>query len=81
MLTDLAYPGWDARLDGEPVETVVVEGMYRGVDVPAGEHRLEWVYRPSPLRWGGMLSLFSLLLGTGLVLAPRSRLGRFWGHD
>lgn len=81
VLTDLAYPGWDARLDGEPVETVVVEGMYRGVDVPAGEHRLEWVYRPSPLRWGGMLSLFSLLLGTGLVLAPRSRLGRFWGHD
>lgn len=81
VLTDLAYPGWIVRLDGKPAETVVVEGLYRGVDVPAGDHRLEWVYRPGPLWWGSCLSLCSLLLGIGLLLAPRSRLGRLWGHE
>src|SRR5205814_9606277 len=34
ILTDLAYPGWQATRDGRPVPAMVVEGLFRGVDIP-----------------------------------------------
>ncbi|MGE5192295.1 MAG: hypothetical protein ACM3U2_07305, partial [Deltaproteobacteria bacterium] len=36
VLTDLAYPGWFVDVDGKAAEPVVVEGMFRGVDLSAG---------------------------------------------
>ncbi|HEV7999562.1 MAG TPA: hypothetical protein VGP63_06770, partial [Planctomycetaceae bacterium] len=38
ILTDLMYPGWQVTLDGIPAESLTVDGMFRGVDVPAGTH-------------------------------------------
>src|SRR5207302_9120765 len=37
ILTDLAWPGWNAVVDGEPARSVVVEGMFRGVDLSSGK--------------------------------------------
>ncbi len=62
ILTDLAYPGWQVTVDGQPAASVIVELMYRGVDLPAGPHRVEWNYRPASIYWGGGISLLCLLL-------------------
>jgi hypothetical protein len=61
VLTDLAYPGWDVRVDGAPAEGRVLEGMYRGVQVPAGAHRVEWSYRPRSVWIGGIISAAAAL--------------------
>lgn len=78
VLTALMYPGWQVRVDGEPQEPQTIEGMYRGVVVPGGEHRIEWRYAPASQRWGYGLSGLAacLLLGTmGFRLGQRRNLG------
>ncbi len=55
VLSDVAYPGWQALVDGEPAPIVRTDFVLRGVRVPAGEHRVALSFRPR-----------SLLLGVGL---------------
>jgi hypothetical protein len=62
ILTALLYPGWHVTVDGEPREPLRIDGMYRGVDVPAGEHIIRWEYRPASQKWGFWISGGALLL-------------------
>ena len=78
VLTDLAYPGWEVSVDGQAAESVRVEGMYRGVDVPAGSHQVAWVYRPMSVILGAVLSGVSLLLCVGACLVGRRRFELAW---
>ena len=68
VLTDLAYPGWQATVDGEAVTTHTIDGMYRGVDVTAGSHEIVWRYRPWSFRIGAGISLATLLLLAGITV-------------
>ncbi len=71
ILTDIAFPGWQATLDGAPVETMTVEPMFRGTNVPAGRHQLVWNYRPASVRWGAAISVSTLaLLAVCSLLSP-----------
>jgi hypothetical protein len=47
VLTDLHFPGWKVRVDGrdEPLERV--DYLLRGVMLPPGAHRVEFVYQPA----------------------------------
>ncbi len=81
VLTDLAYPGWEVRVDGRLAESVRVEGMYRGVDVPGGLHRIEWVYRPMSVFLGAVISGLSLLILVIGCLVSRRRLELVWGQS
>ncbi|WP_157912920.1 YfhO family protein [Candidatus Promineifilum breve] len=65
ILTDAHYPGWAATVDGAPGVIEQVDGMFRGVFLPAGEHEVAFHYRPRSVRLGLALSL----LGLGLALA------------
>lgn len=67
VLTDQYYPGWQARVDGALAPIVRADYLFRGVPVPPGEHRVEFVYRPASFRTGASIS--SLALATILVLA------------
>ena len=46
--------------------------MFRAVAVPAGTHRVEFIYRPSSVRSGLMVTAAGLLLA-GLFAVPRRR--------
>ena len=64
VMTDLYFPGWTATVDGEPANGHRIEGMFRAVDIPAGQHTIEWAYRPASVRnglWISGLSIFALL--------------------
>jgi hypothetical protein len=56
VLTDLDYPGWEARVDGERAEIVRVNTLFRGVRLPPGEHRIVYSYRPASFRYGAAVS-------------------------
>ena len=62
ILTDLFYPGWEVTIDGQPAEPHRVEGMYRGVSVPAGEHFITWIFRPTSVSRGMIVSLIAGLI-------------------
>lgn len=59
-LRELAYPGWDATIDGVSATSDKGPSIYRRVESPAGTHQIEWVYRPRSLQLGLCLSVLSL---------------------
>jgi uncharacterized membrane protein YfhO len=60
VLADTYFPGWEATVDGEPVEILPAYLLFRAVPLPAGEHRVVFTYRPGPLRLGFLLSSLGL---------------------
>jgi hypothetical protein len=63
------YPGWQARIDGKSAEIYPTNVAFRGLFVPAGEHRVEMVFRPRILVWGFATSLLTMALVAALWLA------------
>ena len=59
-MTDLAYPGWRAEADGKPAEILRADGFFRGVALPAGEHRVVFTYRPIAFYAGAALSILAV---------------------
>lgn len=46
VLSELDFPGWLADVDGAAVPIHRANGMFRAVCVPAGEHTVNFVFRP-----------------------------------
>jgi hypothetical protein len=61
VLSEMFYPGWQARLDGREVELWRVDYNLRGVSVPAGKHLIELSYQPKPVKIGAIISLMTAL--------------------
>ena len=66
VLSDSAYPGWTATVDGQPSPIYTTNYLFRGIDLPPGEHTVLFQYQPMSWRRGLWLSatggLFCLLL-------------------
>ncbi|HET9868913.1 MAG TPA: hypothetical protein VFR02_00230, partial [bacterium] len=60
--SELAYPGWKARVAGEDRGLEVVNHSFRGLALGSGERRVALRYDPGSVRLG----LFGLLLALGL---------------
>jgi len=65
VLFDAYERGWTARVDGRPAEIFRADAAFRGVRVPAGDHRVAFEYRPPGLWEGIGLSAAGAL---GLIL-------------
>ncbi|MEW5959344.1 MAG: YfhO family protein, partial [Chloroflexota bacterium] len=61
VLSQIYYPGWQAQLDGEPVELRRVNVVQQGVLVPPGRHTIEVVFRPASFRWGVLISALGVV--------------------
>ncbi|MEA3366039.1 MAG: YfhO family protein, partial [Candidatus Hydrogenedentes bacterium] len=68
VLADAYYPGWKATIDGERVEVFPVNHAFRGILMPAGEHRIEFRYAPASFEVGLTISACGLLVFSGVAL-------------
>lgn len=59
---DVDYPGWVALENGEPIKITSQEGVFRSIQVEAGEHTIEFVFRPVRLYAGMLVSAGMLFL-------------------
>ena len=78
FLSDPFYPGWQARLDGEPAELLRADYAFRAVKVPAGSHRVTMSFRPASWYAGLALTLLTVLILVvlgGWALLRRDRQG------
>lgn len=73
VLSEIYYPGWEARLDGKPVPVERVNYTLRGVEVPAGNHHLAFSFRAPSFQRGAWCSAAgALLLLLGFVIKRRN---------
>ena len=76
VLTDSFYPGWQATVDGVPATVWPVNGLFRGVFVPAGEHEIALSFQPESFQRGAILSavgIIALVIGGALLYRRRKR--------
>ncbi len=63
VLSDLRYPGWKATVDGQAAPLYTANGLFRGVLIPAGQHRMTMRFFPTSLRLGlGLLGMALLVV-------------------
>lgn len=71
VLTDLFYPGWEAYVDGKKTDIYVTNIALRGVFLNAGEHTIEFRYRPKGLFAGMSISGVSLVVFLSILIKKR----------
>jgi hypothetical protein len=78
VLSENAYPGWRARIDGSETPIYRADVTLQGIVVPAGTHRVDFTMESRMLRWGLVASGISTIICAALFLAgqarPRSRI-------
>ena len=62
VISEVWYPGWQARLDGEPVSILRANYLFRAVHVPSGDHKLTFTYNPFSFWAGIVLTSMSLII-------------------
>ncbi len=68
VFSEIWYKGntdWKATIDGKDAEFIRVNYVLRGLKIPAGDHKIEFVFHPKSHYTGSSISL----AGSGLLLA------------
>jgi hypothetical protein len=71
VLTDSAYPGWHASIDGAEQPIVRADLLFRAVPVPAGTHTVRFWFDPDSVRLGLAISALALIASLGLLASGR----------
>ena len=62
VYNDSYTSSWKALVDGLPVELLRVNGAFKGINVPAGKHLIEFSYHPPGGRWVYVAASVALLV-------------------
>ncbi len=62
ILTDVWYPGWKAYIDNKETKIYKADVVFRAVSVPAGSHRVKFIYTPVLFYIGLIISLLTLVM-------------------
>jgi uncharacterized membrane protein YfhO len=65
--------GWRVTIDGAPAESLVIDGVFRGVRLVKGRHEVVWTYRPKSLFIGAVMTLITLAALQISIIVKRSR--------
>ena len=74
VFSEIYYPGWQATVDGRPVEIARADYILRAIRVEPGRHKVEFVFDPQSLHTTEAIanSALVLLMVLFLVLAGRA---------
>ena len=79
VMSEIYYPkGWNAYLDGKKVDYLNVNYVLRGIPIPAGQHRIEFIFEPESFKTGTTLMywssiVISLVVIGGLFMAYKTQ--------
>jgi hypothetical protein len=66
VLSDIAYPGWEATVAGARVPIHPCDYVLMAVVVPSGTNRVQFRFRPASFRWGVALTALGAI-GIGVL--------------
>lgn len=69
VFSEIYYPGWKATIDGEPVDVVRVNYILRALEIPAGNHTIEFTFSPKAYTVGNKITSVASWLIVVVVLA------------
>jgi uncharacterized membrane protein YfhO len=77
VFSEVWYPvGWVARVDGEIVEPIRVNYLFRALRVPPGKHKVTWVYETTASN-GTLISFVNgillLFIGAGFWMGLKKK--------
>lgn len=76
VLSEVYYPaGWEAMVNGEPVDIIRANYLLRAILVPAGSSTVTLRFEPASYVWGRRVSIMSTILVYGLLFGL---LGMSW---
>ena len=81
VLMDTWYPGWAARIDGEPAEIVRAEYLFKSVCVPEGPHQVVFEYQPGWINYTLPVSIGSFVVIIGMLFVPFKKLRETRNQD
>jgi len=61
VVGDAWYPGWEAEIDGRPARLYIADVTFRGLALPAGDHRVEMRFVPRILYRSAPISMLAFL--------------------
>lgn len=67
ILSEISYPGWKVIVDGKRVEIEQAYQVLRSVDLPEGDHEIQFVFQPLAVYGGLILSAAGWLVGAVLI--------------
>jgi len=62
VLSELYYPGWEARVNGSPQRIDEIHGGLRGIAIPQGKSSVTLDYAPGSVTLGAILSVLTFAL-------------------
>ncbi len=89
FVSEIAFPGWRAEVDGTPAEVVIADYAFRSVPLPAGVHTVIWTYMPNGFVAGvtvalvavGLALLYMLLVGPRRNDSLPTAMRALWGSE
>jgi LPXTG-motif cell wall-anchored protein len=54
--------GWKATIDGKDAKIYNVNYVLRGLKIPAGKHKIEFIFEPDVVKTGSTIALITTLL-------------------
>lgn len=78
VFSEVYYPDWKAYIDGKETEIYQVNYVLRGIEIPQGEHKIEFVFHPGHYYTSNTISqiafyLMLLIVGLSVIWDIRKR--------
>jgi len=68
FMADSDYPGWHVYIDGELAPHYSAQILGKAAAIPAGEHRVEFIFKPWSFRIGLFISMLAIFVVAGLLI-------------
>lgn len=73
VLAETFYPGWQAFVDGEKVEIVEHDSVFRQISLPEGKYIVEFVYDPKAVKIGKIITAIAGIILIGLIIIESTK--------
>ena len=74
ILSEVFYPGWQAKIDHQKVEIKIAYDILRSVEIPRGSREVVFIYQPKSFKIGLVITFLTLLgMGSYLVIHAKDK--------